>query len=64
MSLMSTQIWQKSFWKVILMSLCGFRIARSGFAHSQLIYIPLTLTFICSLLGFVDQSSSATSKFI
>lgn len=56
MSLMSTQIQQKSFYAAILTSVCGFRIARSGFAHSQLIYFPLTITFIFSLLGFVDSS--------
>ncbi|KAI1727558.1 pecanex-like protein 1 [Ditylenchus destructor] len=44
-NMMTTQAWKMPFLSVILMALCSFRLARTGYAQPQLLTAPLIFTF-------------------
>lgn len=59
---MTTQAWELPFWPILLMALCGFRIARGGYAQPQLLYTPLAFTYLISVTGFISNFQPKLTK--
>ncbi|KAI1719944.1 pecanex-like protein 1 [Ditylenchus destructor] len=55
-NMMTTQAWKMPFWSVILMALCSFRLARTGYAQPQLLTAPLMFTFSVCSAGLVASA--------
>lgn len=59
---MTTQAWELPFYPIPLMALCGFRLARSGYAQPQLLYIPLAFSYLISTTGLKSNEKQSFIK--